>query len=84
MGARLTPPFSKDVTVAKKIRKMGTGSSDTTVTPSGSGRLIYQQEGNRIVVYSPAAVEGADTIYIEVSREPVASGVSYTASRHGE
>jgi nitrous oxidase accessory protein NosD len=70
--------------VAKKVRKTGTGSADTTVTPSGSGRLIYQQEGNAIVVYSPSRVEGADTIYTEIGREPSASGTSYTAVRHGD
>lgn len=70
--------------MAKKIRKTGTGASDATVVPSGSGRLIYQVEGGSVFVYAPSAVEGPDTIYTAISREPCATGVSYTASRHGE
>lgn len=70
--------------MAKKIRKSGTGSTDATVTPSGSGRLIYQVEGASVVIYSPSRTESGDTIYIEVGREPLATGVSYTASRHGD
>jgi hypothetical protein len=70
--------------MAKKIRKSGTGSDDVTLTPSGSGRLIYNREGNAVVIYAPSRVEGADTIYIETGREPVASGVTYTTSRHGD
>lgn len=70
--------------MAKKIRKTGTGSADVTVSPTGSGRLIYHDASDCIEVYRPSGVEGSDTIYVLQAREPKAVGVSYAASRHGD
>jgi hypothetical protein len=67
--------------MAKKLRPSGTGSSDTTATPSGSGPHIFQDTGDGyITVYTPQGVEGSDTIYVAHRREPKAVGVTYTAS----
>jgi hypothetical protein len=70
--------------MAKKLRKSGTGASDTTVTPTGSGRLIYHPDGGHVVVYHPSGVEGSDTIYTEMTREPLAKGLAIPTSRHGD
>lgn len=67
--------------MAKLLRK-NVSTNDTTVTPSGTGRLIFQQEGGYIVVYAPAGPSGADTFYTEQYREPCATGFTYTASVH--
>lgn len=70
--------------MAKKLRSMGTGASDVTIAPTGSGRLIYVDASDKIEVWRPSGVEGSDTIYILSHREPKAVGVTYTAARHGD
>jgi hypothetical protein len=69
--------------MAKKLRGMGTGSSDVTVTPTGSGLHIFYDAGDAIEVYKPQGVEGADTIYTLARREPKARGATYSAIVHG-
>lgn len=70
--------------MAKKLRPAGSGSSDVTVTPSGTGSHIFYDAGDGYIhVYRPSGVEGADTIYVESRKEPKATGVSYTAAVHG-
>lgn len=70
--------------MAKKLRRSGTGASDATIAPPGTGRLIYNLEGGHVVVYAPSAVEGSDTIYTEQNREPVARGLALPTTRHGD
>jgi hypothetical protein len=70
--------------VAKKLRKSGTGSADVTVTPTGTGRLLYVDASDAIEVWRPSGVEGPDTIYVLSHREPKAVGVTYAAARHGD
>lgn len=70
--------------MAKKLRPKGTGSDDQTVTPTGSGRLIQQVEGGEVVIYAPSRVEGSDTVYTVVGREPLAKGAAPFSVRHGD
>lgn len=70
--------------MAKKLRRTGTGASDVTTTPTGTGRLIFLDASDAIEVWRPSAVEGSDTIYILSHREPKAVGVTYAAARHGD
>lgn len=69
--------------MALKLRG-GPVSGDTTVTPTGTGPHIFQDHGDgNIWVYIPQGVEGSDTIYRPIRKEPKAAGVTYTASVKG-